>query len=538
MLGIEENRKWDGITVWVERYGGWLSVGLAALVRVLVLAALPYVIARDGIRYLERAEHVAAGAWREAFVGADFNLFPVLVAWVHTVASLFGRVTFEEAALGLNVVSGVALVGLVYRITRRHVGAVAATVVGVYAAVLPELVGVSCAVVREAPYLLLLAGGCGVMLEAVRGSEVTRWQGVRMACAGVLFALAALLRLEALGVMACGAVAVLVAHGGTRWRLARRMTAVAVVFATVVIVLAACFVGIRVRSGQWQFARLDKVHKGYSLGRRDVTLEDVLYTTKMAAYRDDGSVDVATLVRVNFFKMARRNREVLCLAEIVTGLAQAFQLGGVLLMGGVLWRTKRRLWEWLNEPAHTLVLGVTVLLGAVYFRYVSNNFLFSPRYALTLVMVWLFVMGHGWQALWGQGRWLKLGVSVALVIACAWQVVETFQPKQRRLMPVRASGEILRGVLPREARLVAAPGLLEVAYYAQRPYVVLPGQRSGSLRDFLQLTNGYLLVNHVDVWQALHLSELTNGLEWVEVSLPSNKYYRFSVYRACSEGAE
>ncbi|MCX7846533.1 MAG: hypothetical protein N2595_00655, partial [bacterium] len=146
---------------WVERYGGWVITGIALIVRVAVLRGLPYIITRDGIRYVERAERLAAGDWVGAFAGADFNLFPVLIAWMHGLLSWLAPITFEQAALVLNVTSGTAVVSLLYWVTRKLAGGRAALMVGVYGALLPELVRASCGVIREAPYLCLLVLGCG-----------------------------------------------------------------------------------------------------------------------------------------------------------------------------------------------------------------------------------------------------------------------------------------------------------------------------------------------------------------------------------------
>ncbi|MCX7847712.1 MAG: hypothetical protein N2595_06770, partial [bacterium] len=332
--------------------------------------------------------------------------------------------------------------------------------------------------------------------------------------------------------LGCAGVVVLVAHAGRGWQLGRRLRALGALLVLVPVIGLVCLGAVRVRSGQWHFARLDKLHKGYSLGRREVVLEDVLYTTKTPAYRDDGTVDVATLVRVNFFKMARRNREVLCAAELVTGIGQALQVGGLLLLGAAVWSGRGRWRAWVGEPTHVLALTATLVLGAVYFRYVSNNYVFSARYALTLIVIWCLAMGSSWRVFSALRGWRRMAAWIGGGVALLWLVVEVIQPKDARFLPLRGTGEILRGMMPREARVVAAPGLLQVAYYAQRPFVMLPGQRRMDLATYVASTNGYVLINHHDAWQAGCIGELTSGLERVEVSLPSNRYYAFSVYRA------
>lgn len=515
---------------WLARYGVWLALALAACVRALVLLALPYVITTDGVRYVARAEALAAGDWAAAFAGTDFNLFPLSVACVHKAVSWAVPLTFEQAALALNFVSGIVLIYFIYKSTEAYFGRGAGLVVGVYAAVLPELVSVSCTVVREAPYLCVLMAACYLVLREVREADAEQWKLWRLSVAGALFFMAALYRLEALGILACAGVVVCVAHAGAGWRLRQRLRALAALVVLVPVVAVVSLGSVRAVSGQWHFARLDKLHKGYSLGKREVKLEDQLYVTKTAAYGEDGKVDVQTLVRINFFKMAKRNREVMCVAEMATGIVRALQLAGVLLLGGAALRLRRAGWrEWV-QPMNVLGVAAGVLLGAVFMRYVLNNYVFSPRYALTLVVVWSMAMGAGWRelcALGGRRKWLVVAMSG---VAIVWLLIEVFQPKDRRYQPLKQAGKQLRELVPAGGRIVAAPALLQVAYYAERPFVVMPAHGRGGLRKYLAATNGYLLVNARDPWQAAHYTILTSGLRRVDVALPGNAKFEFSVY--------
>lgn len=520
----------------VQRHGVWLVLVLAACVRALVLLVLPYVITTDGVRYVARAEQLAAGDWATAFAGADFNLFPLLMAWVHTLLSRAVPLTFEQAGLALNVVCGIVLIYYAYTIAEQYFGREAALVAGVYLALLPELVSVSCSVVREAPYLCVLLAACYLVLSAVREHDVGRWNVWRLSGAGALFVIAALLRLEALGILLCAGLTVCVAHLDAGWRAGRRVRALAALFVLVPVVAVACLGSVRAVSGQWYFARLDKLHRGYSLGKRRVALQDALYITKTSAYREDGSVDVPALVRINFFKMAKRNREVLCVSEIVTGLARALQLAGVVLLGGLAWRLRLAPWRVWLQPVSVLCVSATVLLGAVFMRYVLNNYVFSPRYALTLIALWCIPMGAGWQAcgaLCGWKKWLR---AAAVSVAVVWLLVEVFQPKAARYLPMKTAGAVLQKLLPADARIVAAPSLQQVAYYARRAFVTLPARGRAGLPAYLAATNGYLLLNTRDPWQAGHYSELTSGLRRVDIELPGNTKFQFSLHRVAGEG--
>jgi len=520
---------------WLGRHGVWLVLALTACVRALVLLVLPYVIATDGVRYVARAEHLAAGDWGTAFAGADFNLFPLLMAWLYRLLSLAVPLTLEQAGLALNMVCGIVLVYYAYKIAEQYFGSVAALVAGVYLALLPELVNVSCSVVREAPYLCVLLAACYLVLSAVREADAGKWKLLRLSAAGALFLMAALLRLEALGILLCAGLVVCVAHVDAGWQARRRVRALAALFVLVPVVAVACLGSVRAVSGQWHFARLDKLHRGYSLGKRHVALQDALYITKTSAYREDGSVDVPALVRINFFKMATRNREVLCVSEIVTALVRALQLAGVLLLLGLAWRLRLASWRVWLQPVSVLCVSATVLLCAVFMRYVLNNYVFSPRYALTLIVLWCIPMSAGWRAFGALSGWKKwLGVA-AVSVAVVWLLVEVFQPKAARYLPMKTAGKVLQELLPADARIVAAPSLQQVGYYARRAFVTLPARGRAGLPAYLAATNGYLLVNTLEPWQAEHYSQLTSGLRRVDIELPGNTKFQFTLHSVGGE---
>ncbi len=525
-----ETTRTRGQEPWLVRHGMWVVLGLAALVRGAALTLLPSVIGTDGARYMLRAAQLSAGKWETAFVNVDFNLFPIGIAWLHDLLALGVPVSFEQAGMLLNVSAGLLLIYPLYRITRRLYGGIAAVTAGVYLACLPELIGVTCAFVREAPYLCVLAWAYYYVISALDNPDDRAWRLGRLLAAGALFMVAALLRLEALGVFACAAGVVCVAHAPAGWRFKRRLKALAALCVLVPVVALAVGGYARVRSGQWQFARMDKIHKGYSLGSRGTVLEDSFYISKADAYGADGRVDVDALVRINFFKMAKRNREIICVAEITTGLTRMLQAAGVLLLAGALWRARRAPWRAWLQPVPVFALLAVLLFGAVFMRYVMNNFIFSPRYGLTLIVVLAAPAGAGILALDELRGRARLLIWPALAGLLIWLLIEAFQPKNARRLPMKTAGIALRTILPPDAVIVAPPQLMEVTYYAQRPMMMMPAQDLETLPASLRATNGYVLLNVREQWQAQNYATITSGLRRIDVTLPANNKYEFSLY--------
>ncbi|HKQ49755.1 MAG TPA: glycosyltransferase family 39 protein [Phycisphaerae bacterium] len=242
----------------VETGAGWrrgmlaLCMIVGAAVMVQGAARLPC-ISRDGVFFVEYAEKLAVEPLVQLRGQTKQPGYSILLLGLH---SLIGRSISENAAVSwevcgqiIAVLGGVAVVGLIYLLTRRLFDARTALVAALLAAFWPQLVSVSSDVLSDAPHLALYLGGLLLGVRAMgqtnrrieenlnhRGTEAqrTRWRSL-VAC-GAVCGLAYWMRQEALGAVA--AVVVCLLWPAARVVLSRRVARVGVVVAAFVIVVA------------------------------------------------------------------------------------------------------------------------------------------------------------------------------------------------------------------------------------------------------------------------------------------------------------
>lgn len=505
---------------------------VALLVRIGALIVRG-VIAVDGVRYLAWAHSIAHGDWAAVFNQRDFNLFPVAIGVIHTALAAVAPVSYETAALILNVVLGTALVIPVIRLTDRFFGLVPALFSGAYVALNPLLCALSTDVLREMPYLFFLLLGLDCFLGAVATAHPTRWRPAGIASASASLLVAGLFRPEGFGVLACCLTTLFVAYSRTAqpYAFAARLWRAGLMMAVAAGLAAAGIAAVHAKTGKWHFARLDTLHKGYALGTRKTTAADPLAVDKASMFRSDGTIDVDQLQRVNFMKLAKRRRWALFAAEIFDGFWRGTHgVGLIACLAGAVMLARRRVLA-ADDPLAVL-LGL-VLAGCllVFARYVSNAYYFSARHALTVVVpcAVLFGVPMAWQSQW-RPTW-RLLVRVVYYIAFIILAVAAVLPRNTARVPMKTYGRALRAAAPALRTVVAPADLLLVAYYAGAEHVNLPFCPPPQLWS-TPLTNAAVLVLNARVpWQAAAVTAMPASVTALSVAAPTTREYALQAFQ-------
>ena len=504
----------------------------ALLIRVYLLATHG-TINTDGVLYLRIAGRVTAGNWPTAFANTVFNLYPVLISLTWRVLGLVYPVSQENAAYVLNLVCGMLLLYPLYRIARRHCGDTAAGITAWLLAIHPMVAGNTCDIVREPVYWFLSAWALALFLDALREEEPRAWSSWRLMAAGVLVLVAALVRLEALALLACFALAILVARLRLRspWHVAARVRALALLLLLVPLVAAGAAGWIKHRTGRWDFARVDKLTAYWSFGHYDtsVPFKELFAATKDDGVNDNGSLNFDEFVRVRFMEMAVQHRYALWCAEIGFAHWRGFHWVGLIAVAAGLWCAVRRGMVRASEPIAVCLAAMVVVYMTVFARYALTHFYLSSRHVMTLALP-LFVFAGAWAPALRAQRGIVRATWAALIGLCVVVLMTAvLQPIRRNKLILKTCGEALAAAMPTNAVYVLSASLTTLGYYAHRPMRVLP-PRPEHLRVLMAgATNRYLLLNILDPAQAACEAAMTAVLQRVSIALPSDQTCRISV---------
>jgi len=531
---------------------GFAVAFVAALAVRIYLLATHGAIVNDGIVYVEWAERVSSGDWAAAFNTCVFNLFPVLISVVHRCLNLVMPVSFEAAALALNLVCGMALLYPLYMLAKRYFGPVPALVTAAYLAIQPELSEMTCDVLREPSYLCAIAWSIYLFITAVKFPSPSGWSLTRIALSGAPLFFAALIRLEALAWFACFAIALFAARTvRCRSYLFRdRVKALCVLFGAIVVLAAPAAGYVRLRTGKWHMARLDKITAQWSLGRIRTKSADPLkdLTDKLDAsmYRPDGSADPDIGVCVRYIKMAKTHRWIIYGSEVLAALWKAFHgVAAIAFVAGVWLVIRRRLLAW-DDPLSVSSLAAVAFFGGIFMLYVSGGkYYLGTRHAMTLALpasifvgvpvLWAMRVGARGRVATQTQTGLKnvRGTLIAIIVlaGAGFLLYKTLQPIRAKKLPMKRCGEILAKTLPPDAVLLSAASVRPVAYYAGAEFKPVSSLSVERARRFLSAKpRRYLLINEAKSWQVDYLLQLTSSVTRVDVALPDTRRYRFSLY--------
>ena len=123
-------------------------------------------IENEGVEYVRLAANLFHGNGYVSIFGGTHTLFPPLYPLlIGLLTPLTG--SGEAAAPGV-LVAGVALVGIVCRLTERVFGGPAGVIAGVIAALHPLLIALSVSTYSESLYLSLATGACLLAVECMQ----------------------------------------------------------------------------------------------------------------------------------------------------------------------------------------------------------------------------------------------------------------------------------------------------------------------------------------------------------------------------------
>jgi 4-amino-4-deoxy-L-arabinose transferase-like glycosyltransferase len=509
---------------------GLLGCLAAALAVRLVMLVVRLIIMPDGVFYLAWAEQVASGDWSAAFNATVFNLYPVLVAGTHALLSLFGNISYEAAALSLNMVCGVVLVYPLYVLAYRYFGLVAACITGVFTAFCPLLALTSAEVLRESPFLALVAWALDLYITALDGRPPRQWGLLRLAVAGALLFVAGLIRIEGFGVLAILGAGLLIVHARRPWAFFARGRAALALVALVIALAIPAAAYVHARTGQWHFARLDKITASWSLGEMDTRARDPLAVTKDLVIGPDGKIDTDALYRVNFLSLAKRYRQVLFTWECLDAAFKAFHgLGVLLLAGGLLYLIVRRPLR-LDDPLIVVIVLSALVFLPVYYRYAATKFYLSSRHVLLLVLPTAVIMGAWWRAVPERIRarrllWLAVAAIGIVVIAA-----ETYRPRGASKVVLRRCGELLADELPTNAVVMVTPGMRVMSFYARHRSADLHPGAAERVRQFISKPQRYLVLDLSEDWQRAYTNLLADVMAPAATELPQSSRYRLVLF--------
>jgi hypothetical protein len=428
-----------------------ILAGGALLVRLVFLSA-PRVLTGDEGHYAESLFRFLHGRFLDGVSEYWSFLYPF-------AAIPFGALA-RDAETGLRLlsaVSGAAIVVPSMLIARRLWGTRAAVFAGIIVALQPNLVSFSTAAITESLYSFLVMCALLIFLRALDG------RGSRpYAAAGVLLGLAALVRPEAIAVLALFALFAAA-------KRARRAILMPVLFA---VVLMPYFVLLRAATGEWTGGSKAAVNLSSPvIWQDDLAREEYVYSLN-----DEGTARrIDDLAREGALRVFWRQRGEIAsryFARTAEGirvlpLLLASPLLFVLVPLGLFGRRPRR----EDRGAESLVLALGVFPFAFY-----SLFRVELRYLVPYLPVYLLWAGAGCAAFLD---WFAVRVSPrrAAAAAVAALVILSLAPYTIHRYAVMGKSQPLewkaigRWIAARESpapRILAHSGC-SISYYAGNP---------------------------------------------------------------------
>ena len=519
-----------------------LLIFLAAIIVRIYFLATHGTIVNDGIVYIGWAKKMADGNWLGGTTLNIFNLYPLLILFSHKFFNLFFAVSYENAALILNSFFGLAIIYPLYKLTWKYFGPIPAVLTGFYLTLQPEFVRMSCDVLRGPAYLCGTVWALYLFIMALKYPSPKAWSIWRLVLSGLLIILSSLVRLEALVWMGCFAITILLARidKNRNYLLSSRFKALVALGSMIVILAVPVAAYVRVRTGQWHLARLDKITEPWSMGKIKTKAKDPLkdLTNKLEGqmYSKNGTEnpDIGTCVR--FIKTAKTHRWIIYGSEILAALWKAFHgVAAIAFVFGVWYMIRRKLLP-IDDPLAVAVIVSTVLFGVMFLLYVEGGkYYLATRHAMSMAIVYSIFVGVSALAAVGKSKYIKLLALGIIILAFGILIVKDLKPIRRKKLPMKYCGLKLAEQLPEKSKLLLPSSLRPISYYADMPYVPLSILEIEWIKKFLnKKPNRYLVINKTKNWQIDFLNQITGSVEKIEFNSPSpkqsSKRYHFELY--------
>jgi len=510
---------------------------VAVAVRIYLITTHGTII-NDGIVYIGWAKKMAEGNWLGGTALNIFNLYPLLILLSYKFLNIFASVSYESAAMLLNSLFGLAIIYPLYKITFKHFGALPAIITGFYLALQPEFLRMSCDVLRGPAYLCGTVWALYFFLNALECPSPKAWSFWRLALAGLLVLFSALVRLEALVWLGCFALTILLARveKGRPYFFAARFKSL-VALGSMIIIIALPAAGIvRVKTGKWHLARLDKITEPWSMGKIKTKSKDPLknLTTRLQSemYSKDGkeNPDIGTCVR--FIKMAKTHRWIIYGSEILAALWKAFHgVAAIAFVFGVWYVVRRKLLP-LDAPLAVITLVATALFGTMFLLYVEGGkYYLATRHTMTMALTYSVFVGVPALAALGKSARVKIFAFAIIALAFGILIYKNAKPIRAKKLPMKFCGLNLKKTLPEKSVLLLPSSLRAIAYYAELPYKPLSTLEADWAKRFLnKKPNRYLVINKTKLWQVDFLNRISNSVKKIKFDSPKSKRYLFEIY--------
>ena len=516
----------------LAEHGLLITLGLGLLVRIYLLFVREYVIVNDGILYVAWIEKIEELGMKGAFTNAyPFNLFPLLAALVHKLA--MGFLSIEGSVLAINFVCGLLALIPPYLLARRIFGKMPALVTGFYVAWHPIFTEISCQVLREASAICLDMWAVYFLICGLENEDPSEWDYKKLIAGAVLAFLALTIRLEMLALLAAGFFTLFLSHceRGRDNHFAKRLRIFIFCVVFLLVSAAAVFGAVRLVKGQWDFARLDKMLSPQALGEEKYSVEDPLKPSA-EIYDAQGKPIPMARTKYAFAHLAWDHQRALFGYEILYKTWKTLHPVGLALFLIALYFLIVKKPIKYTSPINVFSLALVIIMGAIFYRYVSTKFAVSNRHIVLPVFVLSVYMGLFTRYLRVEKPIYKLALAFCLAASFVMLTYKAFRPLESHRLPLKRYGEQLAPSLPKNALLIEPDGLKQIAYYAGAKHRMWASQTADDLLEQLaKKENAFLLVNFKDEGHTASFLPVSDRLEHVLSLSPENKKFELKLYR-------
>lgn len=497
--------------------------GIALGVR-LVAVRQNYLIAEDGILYIDMARALAAGQYDPELFGryAYYAFFPLLIVPFH---KLLGE--WVLAGQMISTICGALTVIPLYLLGRQMFEEKIAFLGALFYIVCPNLVRYSAEVLRDIPHILFFTTALWLGYKGIKDNKL-----ILIGLAGVSIALSAFLRIEGLTLLAALPLFLVWQRAKSHISWRRCAAACGVLFSVV-----ACIVilgGLVLARERIQISERQVVKaKGCLL-----SLE---YST---AERLEQEIERKGLSRraENFFDIAIKHRFVLYLYQIYYKTVKVFNILFLLFLVGLI--TRKTISYRRDE---FLLFAVYITLVPVFMLYLNLTNYLSTRYPFPLVVPSLIWSGVGFVELRERiGLWMKKTdchlkeharrwlTPLLLVIICVPLLLMAWAPHRKEKLELKEVGLWLKEHRYHNSVIVGQREFSRLAFYADAKFVEVPKRPYDDIITFARKNGANLLIinqNTINHFSPRFLrGPSPNDLERIDIPGIKTPHYATTVF--------
>lgn len=457
----------------------WLGALVLTLAVRLYLFENYYTINNDGVLYIEAARHFWEGAWREGLASFEPPLFPLMIAAVYPLMG-----DWELAGQFWPLVLGVMILAPLFALLRSVYGSRVGQIGVFFYALSPYLARLSVHVRSEIPYIFLLL----IVLFFLQRS-LDKQRLLPLFFAGLISALAYLIRPEGMGIVLVAALFMLYRARGRR-RSGRAGLQVAALSLGFVVFSLPYPLYLHRDTGSWMISRKTTFVLSSGLAEYDPSVN-------FDGADDSVEPGVVALIAQRPFVYAQK--VIFDIPRSAGVYLEAVHYSYIpFLFVGWFYFFRGRFWE-----KQDFLFFFCVVFYLLAFAALTPN----RRFTVPLVPLSLGWVAVGYEAVTGylRSRWARrarLLTGIAIVAFLAGTLPKTLQSIGQEKLFLREAGLYLRG-MPGNPNIFTTDS--RVAFYARgknRVFRVEPKAR----RDFLNTGEGDYLALDAKSFAMMELS--------------------------------